>query len=116
MPASASSVSDMLVTVKSREIQRATFAEMSGDVEAARRHFLAAAHLELVLAHDYDQAGEADLALRSRISSASCLWCGGAIEQGRQTLETLQAQQPAHTLAIQQVVAELTRDYPPPAR
>jgi hypothetical protein len=40
-----------------------------GDREAARRHFLAA-HLELVLAHDYDEAGEPDLALRIRISAA----------------------------------------------
>ena len=67
MPATPSAVSDMLVTVKSRQIQRAMFAVRAGDREAARRHFLAAAHLELVLAHDYDLAGEPDLALRSRI-------------------------------------------------
>jgi hypothetical protein len=108
-------VSDMLVTVKSRQIQRAIFAERSGDRDAARRHFLAAAHLELVLAHDYDAAGEPDLALRSRISAASCLWSGGEIEQGRQALEALQMQHPAQTNAIQEVVAELARDYPPGA-
>jgi hypothetical protein len=114
MPSATSSVSDMLVTVKSREIQRAQFAEMAGDAEVARRHFLAAAHLELVLAHDYDEAGEPALAFRSRISSASCLWCGGEIEQGRQALEALQAQHPAEASAIGQILAELTRDYPPP--
>jgi hypothetical protein len=112
MPATISSVSDMLVTVKSREVQRAQFAESAGDREAARRHFLAAAHLESVLAHDYDAAGEPDLALRSRISAASCLWSGGDIEQGRRDLESLQKQYPAQKTAIAEVMAELTRDYP----
>ena len=115
MPAATSAVSDMLVTVKSREIQRAQFAEMAGDQEAARRHFLAAAHLERVLAHDYEDAGEPELALRSRLSSASCLWCGGEIEQGRQALAALQVQQPGQASAIAEVLAELTRDYPPRA-
>src|SRR5437763_14524046 len=108
MPAMISPVSDMLVTVKSREVQRALFAERAGDREAARRHFLAAAHLELVLAHDYDVAEEPDLALRSRISAASCLWSGGEIEAGRQALDALQVQQPAQAAAIQEVIAELT--------
>jgi hypothetical protein len=112
MPSTISPVSDMLVTVKSREVQRALFAESAGDREAARRHFLAAAHLELVLAHDYDEAGEPDLALRSRISAASCLWSGGDIEQGRQALEKLQLQYPAQTTAIAEVMAELIRNYP----
>src|SRR5258708_3817312 len=115
MPATPSPVSDMLVTVKSREVQQAIFAERSGDREAARRHFLAAAHLELVLAHAYDEAGEPDLALRCRISSASCLWSGGDIEKGRHALEELQVQYPAQTTAIQEVMAELDRDYPPRA-
>jgi hypothetical protein len=43
-------------------LQRALFAESAGDREAARRHFLAAAHLELVLGHDYEETGKADLA------------------------------------------------------
>ncbi len=34
-------VSDMLVTVKSREVQRALLAEQSGERDAAVRHFLA---------------------------------------------------------------------------
>jgi hypothetical protein len=72
-------------------------------------------HLELVLAHDYDAAGEAALAFRSRISSASCFWCGGEVDQGRQAQEALQKQQPAQTAAIEEVLAELTRDHPPRA-
>src|SRR5260370_27880786 len=112
MAVTTSRVSDMLVTVKSREVQRALFAESAGDPEAARRHFLAAAHLELVLAHDYDEAGEPDLALRSRISAASCLWSGGDIEQGRQALERLQLQYPAQTTPIPQDMAEHTPPYP----
>ena len=98
---------------KSREVQRAQFTESSGNREAARRHFLAAAHLELVLAHDYEEAGEPDLALRSRISSATCLWSASQIEPGRQALEKLQGQYPAQAKEIQQLIAELIRDYPP---
>jgi hypothetical protein len=64
----------------------------------------------LVWAHNYDEAGEPDLALRSRISAASCLWSGGAIEQGRLALESFQVQYPAQTTALVQVMAELTRD------
>ena len=97
-------------------MERARFAERSGDPEAARRHFLAAAYWEDVLAHDYDTAGEAALALRSRIRAASCWWSGGAIDQGRQALEALQEQHPAQATAIAEVIAELTRDYPPANR
>jgi len=42
----------MIVTVKSREAQRGLLAEMRGDGDSAIRHFLAAAHLEMVLAAD----------------------------------------------------------------
>ena len=61
-------VSDLLVTAKSRELQRGMLAEMSGKGDDATPHFLAAAHLELVLADDYDRAGEPELGRRSRIS------------------------------------------------
>lgn len=50
-------VSDMLVTVKSREVQRGMLAEMGNRQTEARTHFLAAAHLELVLADDYERGG-----------------------------------------------------------
>src|SRR5437867_525935 len=82
-------VSDMLVTVKAREIQRGTLAEMAGERETAALHFLAAAHLELVLARDYAAAGEGRLAERSRISAASCLWRGGQVDRARQELTGL---------------------------
>jgi hypothetical protein len=116
MSATSPPISDMLITVKARQIQRAMLAEMSGDRDGARRHFLAAAHLELVLAHDYDVAGNATLAFRSRLSSASCLWRGGEIEQGRSALEALQEQQPAQAAAIQQALTELAGGDPGPAK
>jgi hypothetical protein len=106
-------VSDMLVTVKSREVQRALLAEMRGDRDAARRHFLASAHLELVLAADYEQAGDAHLSFRSQLSAASCFWRAGEQEEARRQLEDLRAAHPDQTAAIQQVQMELARDYPP---
>ncbi len=106
-------VSDMLVTVKSREVQRALLAEMRGDREAARRHFLASAHLELVLAADYEQAGDSQLSLRSQLSAASCFWRAGEYEQAQRRLGDLRAAYPNQTAAIRQVQNELTRDYPP---
>jgi hypothetical protein len=105
-------VDPLLSTVKSREVQRALLAEMRGDAEAAPRHFLAAAHLELVLAEDYRQAGEDELALRSRLSAASCFWRGGQRPQAERLFETLLQAYPAQAIAIEQVRAELTRDYP----
>jgi hypothetical protein len=108
-------VSDMLVTVKSREVQRALLAEMRRDRPAATRHFLAAAHLELVLAADYEQAGQRELSLRSRLSAASCLWRAGRPEQARPLFDALLQDDPTRAAEIQQVVAELTRDFPPSA-
>ena len=76
-------VGNMLMTVKSREVQRGMLAEMRGDRPAAARHFLAAAHLKLVLAADFDEIGDADLAVRSRLSTASCFWRGPKTGQVR---------------------------------
>jgi hypothetical protein len=53
MAAAHAPVSDRLVTVKLREVQRGMLAEMRDDQTGAARHLLAAAHLELVLADDY---------------------------------------------------------------
>jgi hypothetical protein len=105
-------ISDMLVIVKSREIQRALLGEMSKDRAAAVRHFLAAAHLELVLAEDYRSAGDESMALRSRLSAASCFWRAGNRE-GAETLfqEILQAH-PAEDTTIQALRAELAHDHP----
>jgi hypothetical protein len=114
MAAVQASVSDMLVTVKSRELQRGMLAEMRGDCPAAARHFLAAAHLELVLADDYTQAGQIDLAWRSRLSAASCFWRAGHPEQARALFATLMQEDPAQASVIQQLIAELERDNPTP--
>jgi hypothetical protein len=103
-------VSDMLVTVKSREVQRAMLAEMRGERDASRKHFLAAAHLELVLADDYEQAGESDLSFRSRMSAASCFWRAGQPEQARTLTDNLLAADPTRTTEIQQVLDELAAD------
>jgi hypothetical protein len=113
MSAALATVSDMLVTVKSREVQRAMMAEMRGDRKAAAKHFLAAAHLELVLADDYSQAGQPDLELRSLISAASCFWSAGHQDRARPLFDDLLQSHPTQTAAIQQVVQELERDYPP---
>ena len=112
MSAAPTTVSDMLVTVKSREIQRAMLAEMRDDRKAAAKHFLAAAHLELVLADDYAQAGQPELALRSGISAASCFWSAGHQERARPLFDELLQSHPTQSANIQQVVQELERDYP----
>ena len=108
------SISDMLVTVKSRELQRGMLAEMRGDRPAAARHLLAAAHLELVLADDYTQAGQMDLAWRSRLSAASCFWRADHHEQARELFATLMQEDPAQASVIQQIIAELEHDNPTP--
>jgi hypothetical protein len=102
----------MLVTVKSREVQRAMLAEMRGDAQAAARHFLAAAHLELVLADDYAQAGQPGLALRSGISAASCFWSAGYPERARPLFDELRQSHLAQAESIRHVIAELERDHP----
>ena len=103
-------VSDMLVTVKSREVQRAMLAEMRGDREASRKHFLAAAHLELVLADDYDQADESDLSFRSRLSAASCFWRAGQPEQASKVTDSLLRINPDRAAEVQQVMDELAAE------
>ncbi len=103
-------VSDMLVTVKSREVQRAMLAEMRGDREASRKHFLAAAHLELVLADDYEQADESDLSFRSRLSAASCFWRAGQPEQASKVSDSLLRINPDRAAEVQQVMDELAAE------
>ncbi len=105
-------VSDMLTTVKSREVQRGMLAEMRGETDQAARHFLAAAHLELVLAHDYSVAGQDDLSLRSRLSAASCFWRAGRIDEARHEFDALIHDYPAQASSTQEAQAELERDYP----
>lgn len=105
----------MLVTVKSREVQRGMLAELDGAQARAARHFLAAAHLELVFADDYAQAGQDDMALRSRLGAASCFWRGGQAEPARTLFELVVRDDPAQAVVVQDVLAELERDYPSPA-
>jgi hypothetical protein len=103
-----------LVTVKSREVQRAMLAEMRGDREEMSKHFLAAAHLELVLADDYQQAGETESACRSRISAASCFWRGGQPNRAREVLDDVVHADPPRAAEVHEVLRELTTEYPLP--
>jgi len=105
-------LNNLLATVKSREVQRAMLAEMRGDRPEAALHFLAAAHLELVLASDYEHAGDTELALRSHISAASCFWRGGRPEQAQALFQTLMQTQPAEAAQIRKLLEELSRDHP----
>jgi hypothetical protein len=107
-----SPVSDMLVTVKAREVQRGMLAELGSDPARAARHFLAAAHLELVLANDYSQAGQDDLALRSRLGAASCFWRAGQIESAHTLFDALVHDDPTQADNVERVRAELEQDYP----
>lgn len=107
MSAPSFAVSDMTITVKSREVQRALLAEMRGDRPAAARHFLAAAHLELVLADDYARGGLPDLAFRSRLGSASCFWRAGRPEQARPVFEDLLAEFPDRAAEVRDVITDL---------
>ena len=102
-----SPVSDMLVTVKSREVQRGMMAAMGGQPSEARKHFLAAAHLELVLAGDYDHAGDAELSRRSRISAASCFWRAGETSDAQAIFDELSQADPNRASEIQELIDEL---------
>lgn len=100
-------VSEMLVIVKSRQIQRAMFAEAAKDPIRAAKHFLAAAHLELVLADDYAEAGQDAHAFRSRLSAASCLWSGGESKRAQSLFNALIKEYPGKAKVIKSAVAEL---------
>jgi hypothetical protein len=100
-------VSELLVIAKSREIQRGMFAEMSKTPKRAAPHFLAAAHLELVLADDYAAAGQQRLAFRSKISAASCLWRAGEIKRARALFTAISNEHPGKAKFVKSTVAEL---------
>jgi hypothetical protein len=105
-------INNLLAMAKSREVQRAMLAEMRGDRASAVLHFLAAGHMELVLTADYDQAAENALALRSRLSAASCFWRAGQPDQARAVFKSLLQVCPDRAAEIQQVMTELAQDYP----
>lgn len=100
-------VSDMLITVKSREVQRGMSAELRGDRAEAEQHFLAAAHLELVLAGDYEQAGEPELARRSRISAASCFWRAAKPAEAERLFQELAWADPERAAEVEALLADL---------
>jgi len=107
-----SPISDMLMTAKSREVRRGMLAELRGDATEAARHFLAAAHLELVLAADYAHASLPELAFRSRVSAASCLWRAGFTDQARQHLVELAQDYAPQASLIQTTRDDLEKHYP----
>jgi hypothetical protein len=106
-------VSDMLVTVKAREIQRALVAEMRQDKVAATRHLLAAAHLELVLAGDYQGIGDGEMVVRSKISAASCFWRAGLAAEANRLFAEIEQTYPDQAKTLADLRAELARDYAP---
>jgi hypothetical protein len=112
MPDEAFPVNNLLATAKSREVQRAMLAEMRGDRPRAELHFLAAGHMEMVLAADYTSAGEEALALRSGLSAASCFWRAGQPAKARTLFDSLLKACPDRSSEIHQVIAELAHDYP----
>ncbi|MFO0969120.1 MAG: hypothetical protein U0793_26495 [Gemmataceae bacterium] len=105
-------INNLLATAKSREVQRGSLAEMRGERANAALHFLAAGHMELVLAADYEAAGEGDLALRSRLSAGSCLWRAGEQARARSLFDNLLRSNPDQSPEIQRIVSELAQDYP----
>ena len=73
---------------------------------------LAAGHLELVLAEDYNEAGNSRDALRCRLSAASCFWMGGESPKARLLFDETRVNFPAKANVIDATLAELERDYP----
>ena len=73
----------------------------------AVQHFLAAAHLELVLAGDYDQVGEPRLARRSRLSAASCFWKAGKQHDAEAVFRYLTHSDPGSVAEVHEVRADL---------
>lgn len=112
MAAESYPVNNLLATAKSREAQRAMLAEMRGERAEAARHFLAVAHMELVLATDYEKAGDTDLALRSRLSAASCFWRAGKPAEAQQMFDSLTQAHPSKVLEIQAILDDLLKTYP----
>jgi hypothetical protein len=100
----------MLVTVKSREVQRGMLAEMRGDHLSAARHFLAAAHLELVLAADLEASGDTELAVRSQMSAASCFWRAREFDTARSMIQDIREAYPDRVALIRELEADLERD------
>ena len=106
---------DMLVTVKSREVQREITAAARGEMAEARKHFLAAAHLDRILADDYLSVNAAALSERALLSAASCFWRAGAVQESADIFAELKREFPGRVKDIEEVEAELAREFPPAA-
>ena len=72
---------------------------------------LAAAHLELVLAVDYQEAGASELVFRSRLSAASSFWRAGQLEQAQTLFEAMIQTHPEKAAIIRQIRADLQQEY-----
>ena len=104
---------DMMVTVKSRLIQRAIMAEARRDQDAAVKYHTAAAHLDLLLADEYAEEGDRFLDFRSRLSAACGLWKAGQVEVARQQFATLPGQFPERARHIEICLEEMEQWSPP---
>jgi hypothetical protein len=100
-------VSDLLLTAKSREVQRGSAAEAQGESDEAARHFLAAAHLELVLAEDYRRSEQTVLAVRSLMSAASCFWRAGEIDRAKTLFQETAEAFPSFAADVDAIMADL---------
>ena len=80
---------------------------MSGKAIEAKQHFLAAAHLELVLANDYEQSGESELARRSLISAASCFWRAGERDHALAIFGDLADSDPVRAAEVADLIDDL---------
>lgn len=105
-------IDEKLRSAKSFEAQRAMLAEMRGDDEAAARHFLAAGHMELVLAEDYRQAKKTNLVLRSFLAAASCFWRAGQSDKATDIFRSLVRKYPKRKKHIGMIEADLQQAYP----
>jgi ABC-type transport system involved in multi-copper enzyme maturation permease subunit len=106
-----SQTSHMLLAVKVWQIERGASAEMRGDKRMIGRHFLAAAHLELVLAEEYDASAQYELAIESRKSAASCLWRAGQVAEARSLFEELRQGNRFLAREIDETVKHLEKDH-----
>lgn len=100
-------MSDLLSTAKSREVQRGAAAEAQGESDEAARHFLAAAHLELVLAEDYRRSDQTALAVRSLLSAASCFWRAGEMDRAKMRFQETAETFPDFAADVDAMMADL---------
>ena len=60
-----------------------------------------------MIASDYDEASDAELARRSWISAASCFWRAGESDEAQAIFDTLSQADPPRANEIQEVIDEL---------